>query len=522
MKIYKGYQFKSAVCELVHKIARDLNCKISVTWTDQITTAGINQRGTIYLADVADDAILNHNDLVKYCGFAVHELLHRLFTDFTIYADHNYVAQLHNAVEDAFIEHKGISLNTTGNIKNLLTTLVDNMVSDSLDSVSDWADPRQYPYVLAIYLRDHATRKVPLAKGLAPIFDQAKNMLGSCQSSADTLSIAVWVFNEINKLNKPSQNPSNQATSPVKNDAKGKATPDGDSPSNRSPENGKPSIGDATAPFNDDAFSAEPTLEAPKGKAGPGSYSEDAHVCKTPHYGPGTWMDATFPIPGKLRYSVRQLFEDSGINDFQRNRKSGAINIHALPTVSFNDKVFKRRHEVEGIDTAVTIVLDVSTSMFQDAPMSIVWGMSERIITAIQTTIALMETLEKAQVAVSVVTFGRSAHILKPFDMPVKKAIAPLRSLSSGGGTNDYFAVRYAHKQLLMRPEQRKICFVLTDGEGHADKCKEQVITGEKMGITTIGVGIFHYVGNIFSQHASVCNVSDLAEVSFKQIKLAA
>jgi hypothetical protein len=48
-------------------------------------------------------------------------------------------------------------------------------------------------------------------------------------------------------------------------------------------------------------------------------------------------------IPAKLRYTVRKLFENSGFEEFQHNRKSGVLNVRALPTMAHNDRLFKRR-----------------------------------------------------------------------------------------------------------------------------------------------------------------------------------
>jgi hypothetical protein len=512
MKIYKGYQFKSAVADLILKVAKNLKREVTIKWDSCIATAGINGRGEIRLADVADDAKLTHADLVKYCGYGVHELLHRLFTDFSAQADRfdeQYISELHNAIEDAFIEHKGIALSTTGNIKNLLTTLVENMVAEALVWVSDWAEPRQYPFVLAIYLRDHASTKIPLANGLAPVFDQAKVKLASCKDSHDTLALARWVYAQL--LQNPTQKPSKRPTASDNGEGEGEGTPDPQSPP----------VGDAVSPAGAMAESVEPTLESPKGQGGSGGYTE-SHVVDAKWHQEKRWLTGDVAVPAQLRYSVKRLFDDSGISEFQRNRKSGAINIHALPSVTFNDKVFKRRNEVDGIDTAVVLLLDVSSSMFMDGPYDKVLHRATRIVTATQACIALLDTLGRAQVATAVLTFGTCVAVQKTFEMPSKKGIEALRHVADGGGTDDYFGVRYAHKLLLNRSEQRKICFVLTDGDGRTALCREQVEVGERLGITTIGLGIEHNVGHVYPQHASVQDLSQLGSVSFKQIKLAA
>lgn len=524
MKIYKGYQFKAAVAELITKVGKDLGKKVIISWTDGITTAGITSDGRVYLADVRDDAVLTHADLVKYCGFGVHELLHALFTNFFYKSQNQYVNQLHNAIEDAWIEHKGIARAVTGNIKNLLTELIDTMVSKAMSEVTDWADPRQYPFVLAVYLRKHAQHKIPLAQGLEPIFAEAANRLDACASSEDTLKIANWVYDQLQNISdRPTTDPQKGSGKPQdgsetgdqgqgKGDGKGQGEKrsEGDSVGHARPVTG-----------NTEAVETEPSLDVGK-KGGQGAYNEHSTLTDQGyHIGTNTWLTPSVTVPAKLRYTVKRLFDDSGIDEFQRNRKAGAVDVHALPTVGFNDKLFKRRHEVDGIDSVVAIVIDVSSSMGSDGGTD-ERGRGLRTITALQTAIALLDTLKRAGVATTVLTFGSRTSVVKPFAMPTAKAISELCKLGDGGSTNDYFAIRYAHKLLLNRPEQRKITFVLTDGQGNVARARQQVEIGERLGVTTIGIGIQEDVSRVYPNNVRVTDLSTLGAVSFDKMKLAA
>ena len=84
MKRYKGYQFRRAVEEATGKVCKSMNLDklVRIIWTKGLTTAGVNNHGEMYLADVEDDAVLNDADLIKYMGFVVHELCHRAYTNF--------------------------------------------------------------------------------------------------------------------------------------------------------------------------------------------------------------------------------------------------------------------------------------------------------------------------------------------------------------------------------------------------------------------------------------------------------
>lgn len=221
-------------------------------------------------------------------------------------------------------------------------------------------------------------------------------------------------------------------------------------------------------------------------------------------------------IPATLRYDVRRMFENTGTEDFQRNRKTGGLNIAALPTMSFNDRLFKRRHEVAGVDSAVIILLDVSVSMF-DTDVT-----GSNAYHAVQASAALLATLHQAGVATALLTFGNNVSVLKPFEMHYRKAYPMLECIKSGGGTNDFVALSHAHRMLYGRPEARKVVFVMTDGIGDQRATRQQTVAGERLGVTTIGVGIQHDVSDTYPINVTVRNVQDLGTVAFSKLKLAA
>jgi Mg-chelatase subunit ChlD len=525
MKRYFGYQFKQAVEELTRKIAKQFHVDVKcVHWTSDIPTAGVNNDGEVFFADVADDAVLYDIDVQRYVGFAVHEMLHRKYTDFSVRGDTEYLDQLHNAVEDAWIEHTGIDECLTGNISGLLTALLDQIVGEANATVTNWASPSQYPFIFAVYLRRHLNTYVPVPEGLEPIIHGAAAQVADCRSSIDTLKVARWIMAQLKALPKdPKSTPGKAPNGPIEtqsDDAKGDVKGEG---KNRLDGNPHKSPGKASAPKESDvAVEVEPTLQVAEGKAGSGSWSEGAQLTDPKHHlRPQAWLTDQPTVPARLRYEVKRLFDNSGHEDFQRNRRAGSLNVSALHKFGVTDKLFQRRHEVEGIDSAVVICLDVSGSMFDDGAKNVKYERSNRIVQAALTTKALLETLHRSQVATCVITFGSMASVIKPFSENPIKSMQKIDALGMGGGTNDYFAVRYAHKLLLLRPEQRKIAFVITDGVGRADFVRDQCKTGERLGITTIGIGIEKKVDHIYPNAVHVNKTSELGVVSFKQIKLA-
>jgi Mg-chelatase subunit ChlD len=491
-------------------------------------------------------------------GFVVHELLHRMYTDFNARGGVQYVQQLHNAIEDAWIERKGIAANLTGNIEGLLTTLVNGMVDEAMDAVTDWTDQRQYPFVLAVYARAFCKR-VPMAQGLETIFAEAESRIPACQSSTDTLAVAVWVYEQLQALpdqqgDKPQDGEDGQDGQDGQDKGQDKGQDGGqddgqDGPSEPSDgsENGEQGSGDGDGAgeekkagkarpvdANQEAVEVEPNLKGEGSESG-ASYSKRYSIGEVGvHVKDVTPRDLTVSVPAKMRYEVKRLFENSATEDFQTNRRAGSLNVRSLHKVATSDRLFKRRLESEGIDSAVVIMLDVSGSMFAPVVVRDERGYSVRdykgdatykpayINDALKTCAAMLDTLNRAGVKTMVITFGAQASILKPWAMPLPRALEQMSKVGSGVDTNDYAALRFAHEMLHGRSESRKVVFVITDGQGQTTDVRAQCGSGVALGITTIGVGIALDVSESYPVSVTVEDAANLGKVAFKQIKLAA
>ena len=525
MKRINGIQFRQGVEKAAFKIAADLGMKVTLEWSNRITTAAISGSGHILLSSVADDAVVTQALLDKYIGFVIHELLHRQYTDFNVRTNDQYLDQLHNAVEDAWIERNGIKANLTGNIAPLLTTLIDGMVKEANDTVQDWSNPAQYPFVLAVYLRDHAATKCPLANGLEPVFKEAFKRLDNCKNSGDTLTLAKWVHDQLKSLPKDApkkpQKGSNQAD---QSKGEGEGAGQGKDAGNKAGQGQGQDAGQATAPTKTtEAMEVEPSLGTGEGCSG--TYSVNDVEVADDHLGNEDVFNISIDVPARLRFEVKKLFENSGTDEFQTNRRAGSVNVKALSNINTSDRLFKRRLETEGVDSAVVIMLDLSGSMFDARTITDADGnfkVVTRIEQALDAAAALLDTLNRAQVKTAIVSFGSNVAVLKEFSKPVPATIKLLAKVKAAGSTNDYQALRYSHEILYARPESRKVVFVLTDGYGHVGATKAQAISGANIGITTVGVGIGADVSRIYAQSVQVKNGGNLGDASFKQIKLAA
>lgn len=514
----RGWELRQGVEQFAHQTAKHLGLHgIRVVWA-AISTAAINGNGTMILAAVKDDAVISRATLVRYVGFVLHELLHRKYSRFDVNGDTDYLRRLHNAVEDAWIERRAIREGLTGNIKAVLTELVQQIVGESIPQVQDWADPAVYPFALAIYAREYGVQ-TPLAQGLEPIFAEATRRIDACQFSSDTLQVAKWVMQQLQALDQPKQQPKQQqGKDGGQGDAQGDgqaadSQADGDAQADGQADGEGEQAGPARAPApGQEAIEVEPNLKPGNGTVGT-SWSGAGVTTPGAHLRPVPLHDITSTVPGKLRHEVRRIFDNSGMTLFTRNRKAGSVNVHALARAGVTDRVFQQRRDVEGVDSAVVISLDVSGSMRRD------------IGTVVSVGAALVETLASAQVQVAVTSFASEASLVTPFGTPAAKVRQTLSRLGTGGDTNDYAAVRQAADMLLPRSEERKVIFVVTDGESTpilTRNCKEQCRAAQALGITVIGVGIGIDVSHVYPNSIRINSVSDLGNTVFTKIKLAA
>lgn len=534
--VMRGWELRKGIENALHKITSALGLRpVTLRW-DNIPTACIDSRGVITLSDIADDAIVNKQVFMRYLGFIVHELLHRKYTTDGLHHSNEFVRMLWNGLEDARIENTAIAEALTGNIAEVLNALADSMVAEGMTKVRDWYNPAQLPFAIAIYMRDGVKRKVPVHPTVLPIFKEAKVRLNTCENSAQVRDLAQWVYEQITKAvedqpkdqpdtptpsepSKPTDGGSGSGTSPddADSDGEGEGTGEGDGG------------GDSPAPMDmpnpDDAVCPEPTLNREEGISGGISWSPDQTIAPDREHideesGAHAKKWDLKPVGGaKLRYEVRRLFEMSGIDEYQFNRRHGQLDAGNLHTIAAgNDRVFKRHHEEGGIDSAVVFIMDCSGSMFSGYE-------NARMSAAAPVMATMLDTLDRAGVATSVITFGSQVSMLKPWNMTKAKAMPLIARMTSGADNSDSQALRYAHGLLLNRPEQRKVVFILADGGvGNTEqkRCKKQAKSGEHLGITTIGVGIHADLSSMYPNNIYIKNLDELAGASFKQIKLAA
>lgn len=124
-----------------------------------------------------------------------------------------------------------------------------------------------------------------------------------------------------------------------------------------------------------------------------------------------------------------------------------------------NARVFLRKEESEGMDTAVSILLDGSGSMRE-----LLRDQVSRNDAAQSATDALGRLLEDAEVPWALNVFATNYVEVKEFDDPWRRARQNM-AMVWGNNTNLQPSYDRALAQLSARPESRKVLVLLTDGD---------------------------------------------------------
>lgn len=230
---------------------------------------------------------------------------------------------------------------------------------------------------------------------------------------------------------------------------------------------------------------------------------------------------------GRLQQQLQQLLENTSTDRTQTRLQSGSLSGDWVGVVSGNESVFKRRKIEEGIDSAVLIAVDQSSSMGGAC-----------MVAAAHATLQFSEALKRcngvefevrgfSDAGATVVTqhgvdgaqnglLSRAAwRMYKSF----KESANVLRQRGewlyhASGCTPEIAALNDALIALSKRPEPRKVLIWIGDGDGYrADAIK--ALQAKHKNIKVIGIGIGVDLSAYFTHNVKIKTIADLGTASF-------
>lgn len=268
-------------------------------------------------------------------------------------------------------------------------------------------------------------------------------------------------------------------------------------------------------------------------------------------------QDAVDHMIGPMQKGLERAIASRALKSWSYGHRSGRLNCGSLARlVAFNDdRVFRRREEKQGLDVAVTLLVDCSGSMRHN----------RRICTAGLAAYGLASVLERIRVPCEVLGFtadGRGMDggllakmargegfvysrvlplhhlIFKAFaerlNVESKRRIASMVDMPTAMTylyeNVDGESVAWAGSRLSMRKEKRKILIVLSDGEpccpGDRSAQEVNLIESinliERAGIEVLGIGInTDCVKRFYKRNLVLHELNKLPELVMKQISAA-
>jgi cobalamin biosynthesis protein CobT len=219
----------------------------------------------------------------------------------------------------------------------------------------------------------------------------------------------------------------------------------------------------------------------------------------------------------KLRAKIHGFLQASKLKRSLPRRSGHKIESRVLHRLAVADtRVYASRNYKEGVNTAITILLDRSGSM-----------QGEKMIVANESAYAAALALQSVPgVACSVAAFPAYSETsgwdcVYPLTSFGEKVKPDRYGIQADGSTPLHSALAWARAQVLRRQEPRKIVLVVTDGEPDDHKRAKQAIKHmEKEGIELLGLGILDdNVTRLFKSNAVVNKIAELPEALFGMLE---
>lgn len=179
-----------------------------------------------------------------------------------------------------------------------------------------------------------------------------------------------------------------------------------------------------------------------------------------------TIINRSRAISVRLGNELETLLEAMIDIDVYWTRQGRKVDTTKLSRVAVgNYSVFKHKDDREGLNTAFSLIGDISGSMDSWGYRSSATGGSPMQVTE-DGFWAILQAVDRFEgIATSAAAFGTSIHPVKHFHETFRSARHYLWNRDSdGGGTDTHYAIQHMGRELMQRDEERKLLMVITDG----------------------------------------------------------
>ena len=523
----------------------------SVNWSDRKPLVTLNMPG------LPPDAILTRAEADRLVAFIVHECCHVLHSNRGAWeracAAGERVRHWTNCLEDVRIEAAEIKAGFFPAMRTLLGTMSNHLFIEALGkaagmSVTIGQRVSDAPYVASVLGRIANGYAIPAAhtlrtdmsRNVAQLVDHALTGVRRCRSTDAVRLLALELIRM--EQAQAQQGQQGQQGTP---DAPGEAGEAPDAPGETGEAPDAPPVASGDADLTD-------TMAKVAERAGIDNLARHARTNEARHLitarnivRPSTArqhtdtanrmhaneLTARLPRNSVLHGQIGRLLVSEEVHRRTHHETSGRLDRRALVRMRAGAlDVFSQRDDTPGMDTALLVLIDGSSSMANDVYAST--GTVSRMAIAQTAAWHIARAAEAANAKVAVVAFhtrfdqlstrdhdhktGAMLTVVKPFAVPMDSCAAALGSVSPNAYTPLAPAIMGAAGILAEVNATRHICMVLTDGE--CDYGEAAVVAAcqlaEDMGVEVVGVGMdCASVTAAFPPRYSV-NVTDLAQLA--------
>lgn len=227
---------------------------------------------------------------------------------------------------------------------------------------------------------------------------------------------------------------------------------------------------------------------------------------------PGNFLAEARELCGLHSNKLRRFFQAKTLTDSLRGRTGSCIDYPVLSRINVGDsRVFKKENFEIQESAACAVLLDRSGSMTQE--------MLEKAKLCAYSVAEMFESLEGC-VSSCYAFPGLTRKTLlevKNFNDTCRRTVSRFASIKAFGFTPVVESLNTAAVQLSMRPEAKKIIFIITDGLcPEADKIEKTASLLENKGFEILCINIGDDVERLFKYQETITEVNQLAPKVFQ------